>query len=80
MTNRPGAYNYRRLRAQVLATHPPCWLCGQPGADQADHVVPVAAGGTDTLDNLRPAHAHCNKRKGARVGRGPINRASRVWT
>ena len=33
-----------------------CWLCGHPGADAADHKVPLARGGTDTLDNLAPAH------------------------
>lgn len=25
-----------------------------------DHVIPIAKGGTDTLDNVRPAHAKCN--------------------
>lgn len=25
-----------------------------------DHVIPIAKGGADTLDNVRPAHAKCN--------------------
>ena len=29
-----------------------------------DHVVPISKGGSDTLDNVRPAHAICNLRKG----------------
>ena len=33
-----------------------CHLCGHAGADAADHVVPLARGGSDTRDNLKPAH------------------------
>lgn len=28
-----------------------------------DHVIPLSKGGTDTMDNLRPAHWICNNRK-----------------
>lgn len=30
---------------------------------QADHIIPVAKGGTDAEDNLAPAHRSCNARK-----------------
>lgn len=43
-----------------------CHLCGDPYADSIDHVVPVAIGGSDHPDNLRPAHTSCNSSKGAR--------------
>ena len=33
---------------------------------QVDHYVAIANGGADTLENVRPAHAVCNIRKGAR--------------
>lgn len=36
-----------------------CWLCGHPGADQVDHVVPRSMDTRrDVADptNLRPAH------------------------
>lgn len=42
-----------------------CWLCGQPGADTRDHVVALAAGGTNDPSNIRPAHRACNSRRGA---------------
>jgi 5-methylcytosine-specific restriction endonuclease McrA len=42
-----------------------CWVCGEPGADSIDHVVPISEGGTHTLDNLRPAHRACNSRRNA---------------
>lgn len=45
-----------------------CWICGQPGADTADHIIPVADGGTDDETNLAAAHhTPCNVRRGART-------------
>ena len=45
-----------------------CWICGRPLGDDThlDHVKPLARGGWDTLANLRPTHAECNMRKGAK--------------
>lgn len=44
-----------------------CYICGGDGADQVDHVVPVAWGGTDDLINLRPVHAKpCHEEKSKR--------------
>ena len=44
-----------------------CHLCGQPGADTADHILPVSLGGTDALDNLAAAHHNpCNIIRGNR--------------
>lgn len=46
----------RRRNAAVLAASTICHLCGHDGADAADHVIPLARGGSDTRDNLKPAH------------------------
>jgi len=35
----------------------------------ASHTIPKAAGGLDTRENLRPAHADCNQALGARDAR-----------
>ena len=44
-----------------------CHICGQPGADTADHIITVADGGTDDDDNLAAAHhVPCNVRRGGR--------------
>ena len=41
-----------------------CWICGKR-AEVTDHVIPLAAGGTNWPANLRPACNHCNSIKGA---------------
>ena len=65
-----NAYNdpeYKRARTRILAEQPPCALCGKPGADTIDHVVPLMNGGTNSPDNYRPAHRACNSAAGARA-------------
>lgn len=57
----------QRMRALVLSEWGDiCHLCGRPGADSADHLIPRSKGGPDTLANLRPAHMACNSRRGNR--------------
>ena len=46
-----------------------CHLCGMPGADSIDHIIPRASGGDDSPANLRPAHRSCNSARGAK----PLN-------
>jgi 5-methylcytosine-specific restriction endonuclease McrA len=48
-----------------------CHLCGQPGAETADHLVPVDHGGSDAHPNLAAAHRRCNRIRGTR----PIDEA-----
>lgn len=60
------------VRAMVWAkTGGVCHYCGKqtnPFADfTVDHVVPLAKGGTNELDNLVPACRRCNSAKGDRV-------------
>lgn len=40
----------------ILAVDNTCHLCGHPGSDAIDHVIPLARGGTEERSNLRPAH------------------------
>ena len=43
-----------------------CYICGKPINDceaTIDHVVPLALGGSNGYENLRPVHEHCNKAK-----------------
>lgn len=62
-----------RHRAAIRRTKPPCALCNSeidyslhyldPWSFVIDHVVPLAKGGTDTLDNIQAAHRYCNRLK-----------------
>ncbi|MFJ3394010.1 HNH endonuclease [Leifsonia aquatica] len=51
-----------------------CRLCGLPGADSADHIVPRSKAPELTweLSNLRPAHKRCNEARGNRELVAPI--------
>ena len=71
MTRNGSTRRGRTENARILATSDICHICGQPGADAVDHVIPLAKGGTDTPDNKRPAHHNieprCNRHKGDRL-------------
>ena len=67
----------QKRNAKILAASDVCHICGHPGADAVDHVVPLARGGSD-IDplNLRPAHHNtacptcgikCNQVKGDKL-------------
>lgn len=65
-----GSRPWRRTVAHVLRRDGHiCWICGGPNADSADHVIPVAHGGTDHPTNLRAVHhanpPHCNRYRNA---------------
>jgi hypothetical protein len=49
---------YRRTKAEYLAAHPICWICGHPGADQIDHYIAVSKAPwlAMVVSNWRPAH------------------------
>jgi len=74
--------SWRRLRTRVLEASDICWLCGQPGADTLDHIVPliVAPELAESPDNVAPAHRSCNSARGARLPTGvrPLP-TSRAW-
>lgn len=66
----------KRHRAIVAKAKPGCHICGRP-IDYSlkfpdpmcfvlDHLVPIAKGGADTIDNKKAAHHECNSKKRAR--------------
>lgn len=66
-TGRP----WQRTKARIIRRDRGiCHLCGQPGADTADHLIPYSQGGTDAPSNLAAAHhtvwPHCNMIRGDR--------------
>lgn len=66
-----GAYRIKRLRPAILARDGNvCHLCRtaidlalrfpHPLSLTIDHFIPISAGGSDEMENLRPAHLSCN--------------------
>lgn len=54
-----------QVRVRVLETYGTvCCHCGRPGALSVEHVQPRSFGGTDHVNNLRPAHLLCNVKRG----------------
>jgi 5-methylcytosine-specific restriction endonuclease McrA len=59
---------HRAIRAEVLArANYRCHWCGGV-ANSADHVVEVANGGRNVLDNYVAACGYCNSSRGGRLG------------
>lgn len=48
-----------------------CHICGDDIPDMSDlhfdHVIPLSRGGAHSYDNIKPSHASCNLRKGAKI-------------
>lgn len=68
-----GSAEQKRAR-YILQKHDTiCHVCENPGADQVDHVEPLAEGGADHEDNLRPIHREpCHREKTAEEARRAI--------
>lgn len=61
-----GSRQAKRSRFVIGRDNGVCHVCGKHGADQADHIVPLAEGGADTLANMAAIHADpCHKAKTA---------------
>lgn len=58
----------RRVRAEVLASNPPCHWCGKPATTVDHYPVPIVRGGAITKDNVVPSCERCNKSRGDRPG------------
>jgi 5-methylcytosine-specific restriction endonuclease McrA len=66
-----------RDRATIRRTRAACHICGnaidyslphtEPKSFVVDHVIPLAKGGADTIDNKAAAHRDCNSIKRARL-------------
>lgn len=88
-----GGARIARLTRRVVEVHGmTCHLCGteclprsevghlHPLVVTLDHIVPRSRGGTDDVENLRPAHRRCNLSRGAGPARSrrPPRRPARA--
>ncbi|MFJ6299437.1 HNH endonuclease [Streptomyces griseoviridis] len=58
---------YLKARSAILADNPLCSICNSQPATTADHIVPLSRGGTNDVENLRPACGPCNFSRGSRT-------------
>ena len=75
-------------RTTIARNQPPCAICGQPidytlphdnpMAYVVDHILPLSAGGPDTIDNRQPAHRVCNRQKSDKVSGISTSQAMRM--
>ncbi|MGW1626249.1 HNH endonuclease [Streptomyces sp. NPDC002172] len=56
-----------KARAAILAVNPVCSICYSRPATTADHIFPLSRGGTNDIENLRPACGPCNFSRGNRT-------------
>jgi 5-methylcytosine-specific restriction endonuclease McrA len=62
-----GTHTAEQWREKVRAANHACHYCGRHWGPSLhkDHVVPIAKGGSDAIDNVVPACEECNLAKGA---------------
>jgi 5-methylcytosine-specific restriction protein A len=67
---RTGTSEWQRTRKRILNRDGRiCYVCGKPGADTVDHIVPVAQGGSEADSNLSSIHDKpCHRTKTTREG------------
>ncbi|TMD58198.1 MAG: hypothetical protein E6I87_13240 [Chloroflexi bacterium] len=58
-----GSFTTRAWIALVASYGNRCAYCGAAGPLHADHRIPLARGGTNTISNIIPACPRCNNRK-----------------
>lgn len=67
---RSGSKEQRINRVVLRNYYGVCHVCGQPGADEVDHVIPLSEGGADDYHNRRPIHSEpCHQQKTQREAR-----------
>ncbi|MGK2382442.1 HNH endonuclease [Gordonia tangerina] len=67
--SRTSSPQWRKIRRRLIAEDNRCALCGADGREvllEADHIVPVAQGGDDSLGNARLLCQPCHRPKTAR--------------
>lgn len=52
-----------RIRVRIVKRDPICKICGIEPSTIADHIIPVAEGGPDTLDNGQGVCSRCHDAK-----------------
>ena len=83
--NGRGGRPWRRLRDAVLLRDHYLCQCAECAnrlapliATEVDHVIPLAKGGTDSMDNLRAINSECHKAKTLRESGVNMKEVARI--
>ena len=63
-TGAGGSYTQAEVNTLVVLCNWVCGYCGERSYQHLDHVVPVASGGSSSIDNMLPTCSGCNLSKG----------------
>lgn len=62
-----GSFSLAEFKALCDQYGNKCLCCGKLGKLTADHVVPLAKGGSNSISNIQPLCSRCNSRKHVRI-------------
>ena len=65
--NAPGNFTPEEWMAKLEKCGNACVNCGATENIEIDHIIPISAGGENTIDNVQPLCRHCNATKGASI-------------
>lgn len=63
LANAEGSFTREEWNLLCERYNHQCVCCGATGALHADHIVPIAKGGTNSIENIQPLCGPCNRRK-----------------
>jgi 5-methylcytosine-specific restriction endonuclease McrA len=66
LAKRIASHTHNEWKQVASASGMRCSVCGSTDRPSKDHIISIAAGGSDGVDNLRLLCVSCNSRKGAR--------------
>ena len=62
-----GSYSNEEWQILLASCENKCVCCGLECKPEADHVVPIAKGGTSNINNIQPLCRSCNASKGTKI-------------
>lgn len=68
-----GTKRWQKVRKRVLRRDPICQMCEKNPSKEVDHIVPLAEGGDDSMENLQGLCSSCHSAKTIRENQDKLN-------
>ena len=76
-----GGHTAKEWREMLAEFDHRCVRCERKGGFMSkDHIIPVAMGGMDTIDNIQPLCRKCNRTKGSETTDWKAYRRAHGWS